>query len=155
MSNKLAQSKRLKQIALKAAVNYYGLSSRADRFTPNVKVYYYPEDSNRIKVNTSKDDFLDELNTYINSKWDDNIGSLSKTARLGLLDFAFYVNQLRKSKGMNILNVKNPIEKEILIKWMKNIADINNSVILVELEHNKKRKYLLVNTAIIHSKVLK
>lgn len=143
-------NKETKKIALKTAIRYYGFSKRTDRFPPNIKVNYYWGDD--AKTNPSNDKFLSNLIALINSKWQDNIGSLSKTARMSLHDFAWYVNEMRKDKGMNTLNIKLPNEKETLVEWMRNIANMNDSVILVELKYNGKEKYLLVNTAITYNK---
>lgn len=147
------QNKNKLEIAKHAALAYFGFSKGTDKFPKGARIYFY--DGSSSNSEPCKDDFSAALNETIKSIWQDEIGSLSKTARLSLHDFAFYVNELRKNYGMNPLSIKVPSERELLTKLMKSIADLNNSVILVGLTHGKVQKFLLVNTAIAFDKELK
>ncbi|MEW6069755.1 MAG: hypothetical protein AB1485_03985 [Candidatus Thermoplasmatota archaeon] len=139
------QNKDKLEIARKAASAYFGFSKRLDNFPDSMKIDFY--DGTKNKSEQQHDNFLVAVNEMLESVWNDEIGSLSKIARLSLYDFAFYVNGLRKNRGMKPLSIDTPGEKEILVKWMRCIVDLNDSVVLVELTYNDKQKYLLVNTA--------
>ncbi len=147
------QNKNKLEIAKRAALAYFGFSKGSDKFPKGARIYFYDGSSNNPEH--GKDDFSAALNETLKSIWQDEIGSLSKTARLGLHDFVFYVNELRKNYGMNQLSIKVPAERDLLIKLMRSIADLNDSVILVGLTHGKEQKFLLVNTAIAFDKELK
>lgn len=147
------QNKNKLEIAKRAALAYFGFSKGLDKFPKGARIYFYDGSSNNSEP--GKDAFSAALNKTIKSVWQDEIGSLSKTARLSLHDFAFYVNELRKNYGMNQLSIKVPAERELLIKLMKKIAESNDSVILVGLTYGKEQKFLLVNTAIAFDKELK
>ncbi len=127
-------------IAKKAAAAYFGFSKNLDDLPKSIVVNVY-EHCNTNPQNTG---FLQELNTKINEIWNNNIGSYSRTARLSKLDFLWYVNMLRSEHGAEELNESS----ELIELWMKNIVDLNEDIVLVDILHLNEHKLLLVNTKI-------
>jgi len=129
-----------KDVAEKAAVAYFGLSSSMDRFPKGTKVNVYESFGSNPKTTG----FLGELAKKIESVWHENIGTYSRTARLSTHDFLYYINKLREERGASPLTLKSAL----IETWMKNITDLYDEVVLVEVGNGEKRKLLLVNTKI-------
>lgn len=126
-----------RRTALKAAAAYYGFSSN-DRSLP---------DAAEASVNTVLDgpdptEFLEALADRIKQAWPENVGAISRTARLGHTDFAYYANEVRRSRGDGELD---PAGDEIARAMEHFVGD---GVCLVEIERRGETKRLLVNTNI-------
>lgn len=128
------------EVAEKTAISYFGLSSAMDKFPKGTKINVY--ESFDSKPETTG--FLGELAKKIESVWHENIGSYSRTARLSTHDFLYYINNLREERGASPLTLKSAL----IETWMKNITDLYDDVVLVEVDSGEKRKLLLVNTKI-------
>ncbi len=129
-----------KDIAEKAAVAYFGFSSGMEKFPKGTKTSIYESFGSTPKTTG----FLGELAKKIESVWHENIGNYSRTARLSAHDFLYYVNQLREERGASLLTLKSAL----IETWMKNITDLYDNVVLVEIVNSNKRKLLLVNTKV-------
>lgn len=126
----MAKSKN--DIAKSAAIAYYGFSSRTDGFPKGTEINVY-EGDNRNDVDPS----TKRLNEALVSIWNDNVGTLSRTARLSETDIAFH------AQSIGLALAKGKVEK-----WMKGIADLNNHILLVEIVNRDRKKLLLVNTEV-------
>lgn len=129
-----------KEIAKKAAVAYYGFSSATDSFPKDAVINIYENFGTEPK----QEGFIGELAKKIEEAWQENIGTVSRTARISQYDFLYYVNQLREERGAASLTLKS----SLIEQWMKNLVDLYPDVLLVEIVNNDKRKLLLVNTKI-------
>lgn len=125
-------------IAKRAAAAYYGLSSDPKRVPKGWDVEYLRGD---VPPETP---FLVELGTLIGNKWNENIGSESRTARMGDLDFLVYANELLETKSLPKVSPGDPR----IVTWMAYVASKSEDLVLVRLVYNSERKLLLVNTAI-------
>lgn len=129
-----------KEIAKKAAVAYYGFSSATDSFPKDTKINIYENFGTAPK----SEGFIGELAKKIEEAWQENIGTMSRTARISQYDFLYYVNQLREERGAASLTLRS----SLIEQWMKNLVDLYPDVLLVEVVNNDRRKLLLVNTKI-------
>ena len=77
-------------IAKRAAAAYYGLSSDNKRIPKGWNIEYLRQHS----LIPKESEFLIRLNSHISAKWSDNIGNVSRTARMSDLDFLVYANEL-------------------------------------------------------------
>ncbi|MDI6856506.1 MAG: hypothetical protein QMD21_06995 [Candidatus Thermoplasmatota archaeon] len=127
-----------KEIAKKAAIAYFGLSSSTKSFPEGVQLNIYES----CGTNAKREGFLAELANYIEKIWEENIGSLSRTARLSEADFLYYVNKLRTERGASSLTLRSLL----IERWMKNLVDLYEELVLAEVVKNSERKLLLVNT---------
>jgi len=125
-------------IAKRAAAAYYGLSSDPKRVPKGWDVEYLRGD---VPPETP---FLVELGALIGNKWSENIGSESRTARMGDLDFLVYANELLETKSLPKVSPSDPR----IVTWMAYVASKSDDLVLVRLVHNSEGKLLLVNTAI-------
>lgn len=122
--------KSRKDVAIQAAIAYYGLSSATRSFPKGVDVNVYDgKGGGELRGNVAK------VAAEIDKVWNENIGGLSRTARLSLEDVAFYARRLGLKAN----------EKSVE-EWMKAIAESHPNVIMVMVKHNNIRKVLLVNT---------
>lgn len=124
-----------RRTALKAASAYYGFSSNENALPDSVDV----------SVNTVLDrdggsPFLDELEDVLRKAWPENVGQISRTARLGDRDFAYYVNRLRDKKGQSPVAHDDPEVRDAMEHF------VGDGVCLVEIDRNGDAKTLLVNT---------
>ncbi|MBU2564847.1 MAG: hypothetical protein KJ655_01135 [Candidatus Thermoplasmatota archaeon] len=129
-----------KEVAEKTAIAYFGLSSAIDKFPKDTKINIHESFDSDPKTTG----FLGELAKKIESVWHENIGTYSRTARLSTHDFLYYINNLREERGASPLTLKSAL----IETWMKNITDLYDDVVLVEIVNGNKRKLLLVNTKI-------
>jgi hypothetical protein len=127
-------------IAKRAAAAYYGLSSDPKRIPKGWEVEYLRQHSLIPKEN----EFLIRLNTRISSKWNDNIGNVSRTARMSDLDFLVYANELLEEADLPIVRPGD----ERVIQWMAYVASKDDSLVLVRVSKGAEEKLLLVNTSI-------
>ncbi len=125
-------------IAKRAAAAYYGLSSDPRKVPKGWDVEYVRGDA------PPETPFLVELGALIGGKWSENIGSESRTARIGELDLLVYANELLEAKQLPAVSPGDPR----IASWMSYIASKSEDLVLVRLVHNDERKLLLVNTAI-------
>ena len=127
-------------IAKRAAAAYFGLSSDPKRIPKGWQIEYVRQHSAIAKETA----LLVELYDLVSSKWSDNIGSVSRTARMSDLDFLVYANELLESKDLP------PVQPgdERVLGWMAYMASRNDGLVLVRLTHGKDQKLILVNTAI-------
>ncbi len=127
-------------IAKKATAAYYGLSADPKRIPHGWNIEYLRQHSLIPKEN----EFLIRLNSIINSKWSDNIGSVSRTARMSDLDFLVYANDLLEEANLPIVKPGD----DRTIQWMAYVASKDEALILVRVSKGKEQKLLLVNTNI-------
>jgi hypothetical protein len=125
-------------IAKRAAAAYYGLSSDPKKVPKGWDVEYVRGD---VPPETP---FLVELGALISTKWNDNIGSESRTARMSDLDFLVYANELLETKSLPKVSPGDPR----IASWMAHVASRSDDLVLVRLVRGDERKLLLVNTAI-------
>jgi len=127
-------------IAKKAAICYFGLSSALDGFPKGTTIKMHESPS----TPSPPVGFLAELCEAMAQAWPESIGAMSKTARMSRRDFTYYVNTIRGERGASPLEP----EADLIEHWMGCLADLNSHVFLVEIENNGGRQLLLVNTAI-------
>lgn len=109
---------------------FYGLSSATKSFPKGVKVEVFKgSGSGDLRGKAAK------VAAEVDKVWNENVGSLSRTARLASDDVKF----LAKRLGVKA-------DDKTIEEWMKAIAESNSNVYLVMVTHNKKVKLLLVNT---------
>jgi hypothetical protein len=123
------------KIAKKAAVAYFGFSSAASTFPKGTQVKVY----DRFEINEKDLDYVaNNIAPVINRAWNECIGTLSRTARMSILDFAAYIGIRNRAE----------IDFKKIEHWMKCIVNLYDDVVLVEILKNNTRKVLLVNTRI-------
>ena len=127
-------------IAKKATAAYYGLSSDPKRIPHGWNIEYLRQHSLIPKEN----EFLIRLDTLVNSKWSDNIGSVSRTARMSDLDFLVIANELLEEANLPLVKPGD----ERIIQWMAYVASKDEALILVRVSKGNEQKLLLVNTNI-------
>jgi hypothetical protein len=127
-------------IAKRAAAAYYGLSSDNKRIPKGWDVEYLRQHS----LIPKETEFLVRLNRLITGKWSDNIGSVSRTARMSDLDFLVYANELLEEANLPIVKPGD----ERVIHWMAYVASKDDALVLVRVSRSKEEKLLLVNTSI-------
>jgi hypothetical protein len=127
-------------IAKRAAAAYFGLSQDKKRIPKGWDIEYVRQHS----VIPKENEFLVRLNGVISSKWSDNIGSVSRTARMSDLDFLVYANELLEDAHLPIVA---PGDERVL-GWMAYVASKDEALVLVRLTQKKDIKLLLVNTSI-------
>jgi hypothetical protein len=119
-----------KDIAVRAAIAYYGFSSATKSFPKGVKVDVLEgKGKEELRGNAAK------VATEVDKIWNENVGTLSRTARISNIDIKFYAKKL----GLKATDKK-------VEEWMKAIADAIANVYLVTINHGKTKKMLLVNT---------
>lgn len=121
-----------RRTALKAAAAYYGFSTN-ERSLP---------DAVDASVSTVPDgdgsDVPDDVREAIAGAWSENVGQVSRTARLSHTDVAHYVKEARGRSTRPDLDEVRP--------WMESM--VGDGVCLVEIERSGETKLLLVNTEI-------
>jgi hypothetical protein len=127
-------------IAKRAAAAYYGLSSDNKRIPKGWDIEYLRQHS----LIPKESEFLVRLDRLINAKWSDNIGNVSRTARMSDLDFLVYANELLEEAGLPIVRPGD----ERVIQWMAYVASKDDALVLVRVSRGKDVKLLLVNTSI-------
>lgn len=127
-------------IAKKAAAAYYGLSSDEKRIPKGWDIEYVRQ----VSLVPKETPFLVKLEDAVRAKWSDNIGSVSRTARMSDLDVLVYANELLEEGGLP--KVKPGDER--IIQWMAYLSSKDDALVLVRLSRNKEQKLLLVNTSI-------
>ncbi len=127
-------------IAKRAAAAYYGLSSDDKRIPKGWDIEYLRQHS----LIPAESEFLIRLDTHITGKWSDNIGNVSRTARMSDLDFLVYANELLDEANLPIVKPGD----ERIIQWMAYVASKDDALVLVRVSRGKEEKLLLVNTAI-------
>lgn len=127
-------------IAKRAAAAYFGLSSDNKRIPKGWQIEYLRQHS----LIPKETPFLERLKDVISSKWSDNIGSVSRTARMSDLDVLVYANELLEEANLPIVKP----EDERILGWMAYVASFDDNLVLVRLSQGKVVKHLLVNTAI-------
>lgn len=85
-----------------------------------------------------------ELLKLVSARWNENIGSESRTARMSDLDVLVYANELLGAQGLPVVA---PGDTRV-VPWMAYMASTVPELVLVRLSQNDERKHLLVNTAI-------
>lgn len=121
-----------RRTALKAAAAYYGLSTNEGSLPDTV------EASVSTVANGDPADVPDDVAEAIREAWSENVGAISRTARLGHVDVGHYVKEARGRKTRPGLDEVRP--------WMQ--ALVGDGVCLVEIEHDGEARCLLVNTRI-------
>jgi hypothetical protein len=127
-------------IAKRAAAAYYGLSSDNKRIPKGWDIEYLRQHS----LIPKETEFLVRLNSHISAKWSDNIGNVSRTARMSDLDFLVYANELLEEASLPIVKPGD----ERVIQWMAYVASQDDALVLIRVSRGKEEKLLLVNTAI-------
>lgn len=127
-------------IAKKAAAAYYGLSADEKRIPKGWDIEYVRQ----VSLVPKETPFLVKLDDAVKTKWSDNIGSVSRTARMSDLDILVYANDLLEEGGLPKVR---PGDGRIL-QWMAYLASKDDALVLVRLSRNTEEKLLLVNTAI-------
>jgi hypothetical protein len=127
-----------KEIAKKTTIAYFGLSSSTKSFPEGIEINIYES----CGTNAKREGFIAELASYIEKIWEENIGTLSRTARLSQHDFLYYVNRLRTERGASPLTLRS----SLIEQWMKSLVDLYEELVLVEILKNSEHKLLLVNT---------
>ncbi len=132
--------KKLDDIAKDAAVAYFGLSSSENSFPKGTEVTYHK----KVDIEPDTSGFFTDLKERIDKIWTENIGNMSRVARMSDVDFTHYVNQLRTDRGAKPLNT----DSNLIEMWMKMMTSADRKLILVEIKSSEGRKLLLVNTGI-------
>ena len=127
-------------IAKRAAAAYFGLSQDAKRIPKSWEIEYVRQTS----LVPKETPFLERLSTLVNTKWSENIGSVSRTARMSDLDLLVYANELLESAHLPTAKQGDPQ----VLSWMAYVAAGSEDYVLVRLTQGKLEKLLLVNTAI-------
>jgi hypothetical protein len=127
-------------IAKRAAAAYYGLSGDPKRIPKGWDVEYLRGQD----LLPKETPFLVELARVVATKWSENIGSESRTARMSDLDLLVYANELLEAKGLPKVS---PGDARV-VQWMAYVASKGDELVLIRLTHNQDRKHLLVNTSI-------
>jgi|GEM_PF-1769784 len=127
-------------IARNAAISYFGLSQSKDAFPRGTKIEIF-ENFQDDDVSEVSVEFINELDAFLKKKWLDNIGSLSKVARISNYDLCAYVNQFKQKKNLSPLSPKSPEMESI----MKKLVSKNPCLTFVKITHTKDIKYLIVN----------
>ncbi len=127
-------------IAKRTAAAYYGLSSDNKRIPKGWEIEYLRQHS----LIPKESEFLIRLNSHINGKWSDNIGNVSRTARMSDLDFLVYANELLEAASLPIVKPGD----ERAIQWMAYVASKDEALVLVRVSRGNDVKLLLVNTTI-------
>jgi hypothetical protein len=127
-------------IAKRATAAYYGLSSDPKRIPKGWEIEYLRQHS----LIPSETPFLVRLNSYVSGKWSDNIGSVSRTARMSDLDFLVYANELLEEANLPVVK---PGDGRV-IQWMAYVAAQDEMLVLVRVSKGSEEKLLLVNTNI-------
>lgn len=123
---------RKRRTALKAAAAYYGFSTN-DRSLPDAveaSVSTVPE--------SDPPEVPDDVRETIETAWSENVGAISRTARLSHTDLGHYVQKARGRSTRPDLDEVRP--------WMEGL--VGGGICLVEIERSGETKLLLVNTAI-------
>ena len=127
-------------IAKRAAAAYFGLSSNSKRIPKGWDIEYLRQHS----LVPKETEFLVRLNSFVNAKWSDNIGNVSRTARMSDLDFLVYANELLEEASLPIVKPGD----ERIVQWMAYVASKDDALVLVRVSRGKEEKLILVNTAI-------
>jgi hypothetical protein len=126
-------------IAKRAAAAYYGLSSDNKRIPKGWEIEYLRQHS----LIPKESEFLLRLESLIKGKWSDNIGNVSRTARMSDLDFLVYANELLEEAGLPLVKPGD----DRAIQWMAYVAAKDETLVLVRVSRGDEVKLLLVNTA--------
>jgi hypothetical protein len=122
--------KSRKDIAIEAAIAYYGFSSAAKSFPKGVQVEVLEGGSpGEMRGNAAK------VGQEVDKHWNESVGGLSRTSRISGEDMKY----IAKKIGLT------PNDK-LVEEWMVEITNTHPQVCLVKLTYNKARKLLLVNT---------
>jgi hypothetical protein len=127
-------------IAKRAAAAYYGLSGDPKRIPKGWDVEYLRGQD----LLPKETPFLVELARAISTKWNENIGSESRTARMSDLDFLVYANELLEEANLPVVK---PGDGRV-IQWMAYVAAQDEMLVLVRVSKGSEEKLLLVNTNI-------
>lgn len=131
-----------RRTALKAAAAYFGYSTNESSLPKTVDVSVTTVRNGSVK----ETEFLHALTERIDEAWPENVGNISRTARLGHLDFAHYANRLREELGHEPIQAGDEEGMEKLAGYMRHL--VGDGVCLVEIGEGHDRKLLLVNTNI-------
>lgn len=124
-----------RRTALKAAAAYYGFSSAETSLPKTVDASV-----NTVLAGPDETPYLKAVAKAIRRAWPENVGNVSRTARLGEEDLVFYLNQVRADQGMDPVAAGDKAVREA----MEHL--VGDGVCLVELTQGKTSKLLLVNT---------
>ncbi len=133
---------RKKKIALDATKDYWGFSE-SGKIPKGYEVMVYDS----CLTNAIESGFLEDLLKKLDEVWVEEVGSLSKTSRLSLTDFAYYANEVRASRGSSPVDPRS----NLMERWMRSVVDLRKDVYLTEIKSGDKRKLLLVNTSMSRS----
>lgn len=126
-----------RRTALKAAAAYYGFSSAKTSLPDAVEASV-----NTVLSGPKETPFLGELAKAVKKAWPENVGGVSRTARLGEEDFVHYVNRVKDKLGQKPVEAGDKKVREYMTFL------VGDGVCLVELAHGKRTKRMLVNTNI-------
>jgi hypothetical protein len=134
------------EVAKKAARAYYGFSENPNQFPRGTDVEVYKKGDIPVKESM----FLSALSQEVAQRWNDFVGSQSRTARMSNFDFAHLSNRLLEKQGAK-KRVK-PEDAEVFM-WMAFIAENDNRVALLRVTRESKSdddapRALLVNTEV-------
>ena len=122
--------KSRRDIAIEAAVAYYGLSSATKSFPKGVQVEVLEGGTRgEMRGNAAK------VGIEVDKSWNESVGSLSRTSRISSEDLKY----IAKKIGIT------PNDKTVE-EWMVEITNTHPQVCLVTVNQGKNRKLLLVNT---------
>jgi len=122
-------TKNQRRTAITAAAAYFGLSKSPTSFPRSVRVSVLDGKPCRLGA-------FEALDGRLKEAWRDNIGPLSRTARLGERDVAAILKELGQT-----------VPPERIPDLMLGIADAHPSVLAVEVEHQGVVRLIVVNTA--------
>ena len=121
----------VQQLALKAALAYYGFSSNTKAFPKGTKM-------NLVTPAACRHPDFTVVAEKVKSLWQENIGSLSRAARLSRDDLRAITKELGKT-----------IPDDKLDDILVGIAATDpTKLLVVEVQHGEDSKLLLVNTAV-------
>jgi len=133
------------EVAKKAARAYYGFSENPAQFPRGTDIEVYKKGD--IPVRESM--FLSALAEDIGKRWNDCVGTQSRTARISNFDLAYFANNLLAKQGAK-KRVK-PADPEVIM-WMAYIAENDSRVAMLKLVRDAKDdedvRALLVNTEV-------
>jgi hypothetical protein len=133
------------EVAKKAARAYFWFSENPNQFPRGTDIEVYKKGD--IPVRESM--FLSALGEDIAKRWNDCVGTQSRTARISNFDLAYFANRLLEKQGAK-KRVK-PDDGEVIM-WMAFIAENDPRVALLKVVRETKEDAdvhaLLVNTEV-------
>jgi len=122
-------NKQQRRMAIQTAAHYFGLSKDVQSLPRSVQVSVLEGAPCRLSA-------LEPLAARLKDAWRDNVGSSSKTPRIGEKDVQALLGELQ-------LKVPNERVRDLIF----GLADLDKNLVVVEVEQQGSSRLLLVNTS--------